>query len=158
MRPRPWLHQKLRDRDLRLQILCILPIFFKKHRHHFWLEFFSNFWHFSDVFWCCLTCVVLPANTANKKSLNYRNFNNPFFCNIQSLETWNLRDRDETWNLRDRCPDSQKCEIWLRLRVQKMHRILLESTPVSSEISDFAPCTHAQSNILHTKYADKNDY
>jgi len=35
--------------------------------------------------------------------------------------------------------------------------------PVSSEfqtceISDFTPCTHAQSNILHTKYADKTDY
>jgi len=24
--------------------------------------------------------------------------------------------------------------------------------PVSSEISDFTPCAHAQSNILHTKY------
>jgi len=30
--------------------------------------------------------------------------------------------------------------------------------PVSSEISDFTPCTHAQSNILHTKHADKTDY
>jgi len=30
--------------------------------------------------------------------------------------------------------------------------------PVSSEISDFTPSTHAQSNILHTKYADKTDY
>jgi len=30
--------------------------------------------------------------------------------------------------------------------------------PVSSEISDFTPCTHTQSNILHTKYADKTDY
>jgi len=28
-------------------------------------------------------------------------------------------------------------------------------TPVSSEISDFTPCTHAQSNIPHTKYVDK---
>jgi len=26
--------------------------------------------------------------------LNYRNFNKAFLCNIQSLETWNLRDRD----------------------------------------------------------------
>jgi len=26
--------------------------------------------------------------------LNYRNFNKPFLCKIQSLETWNLRDRD----------------------------------------------------------------
>ena len=30
--------------------------------------------------------------------------------------------------------------------------------PVSSELSDFTPCTHAQSNILHTKYVDKTDY
>jgi len=30
--------------------------------------------------------------------------------------------------------------------------------PVSSEISDFTPCTHAQSNILQTKYADKTHY
>jgi len=30
--------------------------------------------------------------------------------------------------------------------------------PVPSEISDFIQCTHAQSNILHTKYADKTDY
>jgi len=29
--------------------------------------------------------------------------------------------------------------------------------PVSSEISDFTPCTHAQSRILHTKYADRTD-
>jgi len=29
--------------------------------------------------------------------------------------------------------------------------------PVSSEISDFAPCAYAQSNLLHMKYADKTD-
>ena len=58
---------------------------------------FSSFWHFSDMFWLFLTCKY------NKhKYLNYRNFYKPFLCNIQSLETWNLRDRDETWNLRDR--------------------------------------------------------
>ena len=38
--------------------------------------------------------VVFPANTTNKKSLNYRNLNKTFLCNIRSLETWNLRDRD----------------------------------------------------------------
>jgi len=27
--------------------------------------------------------------------------------------------------------------------------------PVSSEISDFTPCTHAQSDILRIKYAEK---
>jgi len=29
--------------------------------------------------------------------------------------------------------------------------------PVSNEISDFIPCAHAQSNILHIKYADETD-
>jgi len=29
--------------------------------------------------------------------------------------------------------------------------------PVSSEISDFTPCAHAQSNILHIKYAENTD-
>jgi len=29
---------------------------------------------------------------------------------------------------------------------------------LTCEISDFTPCTHAQSNILHAKYADKTDY
>ena len=29
--------------------------------------------------------------------------------------------------------------------------------PVSSEISDFTPCAHAQNNILHIEYADKTD-
>ena len=29
---------------------------------------------------------------------------------------------------------------------------------LTCEISDFTPCTHAQSNIVHTKYADKTDY
>jgi len=29
---------------------------------------------------------------------------------------------------------------------------------LTCEISDFTTCTHAQSNILHSKYADKSDY
>jgi len=29
--------------------------------------------------------------------------------------------------------------------------------PVLSEISDFTSCAHAQSNILHIKYAEKTD-
>jgi len=34
----------------------------------------------------------------------------------------------------------------------------LAAFPLSSEISDFTPCAHAQTNILHTRYADKSDY
>jgi len=30
-------------------------------------------------------------------------------------------------------------------------------TPTASEISDLTPCAHAQSNILHFKYAEKTD-
>jgi len=30
-------------------------------------------------------------------------------------------------------------------------------SPVSSEISDFTPYAHAQSNIQHIKYAEKTD-
>jgi len=29
--------------------------------------------------------------------------------------------------------------------------------PASSEISDFTPCAHAQSNILHIIYAERTD-
>jgi len=57
---------------------------------------FLNFWHFPTCFGC-----FLSANTTNKKVLNFRNFTNLFLCNIQSLETCNLRDWDETWNPRD---------------------------------------------------------
>jgi len=46
------------------------------------LNFFQN----SGIFPTCFGC-FLPANTTNKKSLNYRNFNKPFLCNIQSLGT-----------------------------------------------------------------------
>ena len=63
---------------------------------------FFNFLAFSQ------RVLVVSYLQANKKSLNYRNFNKPYLCNIQSLETWNLRDRDETWNFRDRDRDSQK--------------------------------------------------
>jgi len=33
-----------------------------------------------------------------------------------------------------------------------------QTAPVSSEISDFTPCAHAQTDILHRKHADKTDY
>jgi len=57
---------------------------------------FSNFWHFSDMFWLFLTCKY------NKHKIVelYKILINHFFCNIQRLETWNLRDRDETWTFK----------------------------------------------------------
>ena len=71
------------------KFLHFAEIFFKKCRHHFWLQVFSNFWHFFNVFWFFLTCKY-----NKQKLLNNRNFNKPYLCNFQSLETWKLRDRD----------------------------------------------------------------
>jgi len=80
-----------------------LPKFFKNVVITSDFIFFQISGIFSDVF-----CCFLPANKTNEKTLSYRNFNNPFLCSIQSLETWNLRDRDDTWSLRERDRDSQK--------------------------------------------------
>ena len=38
--------------------------------------------------------VVSHLQIQQTKIVELRNFNKPFLCNIQSLETWNLRDRD----------------------------------------------------------------
>jgi len=60
------------------------------------------FFQISGIFPTCFGC-ILSANTTNKNSLNYRNFNKPFLCNVLSLETWNLRDRDsQKWVSRPR--------------------------------------------------------
>ena len=42
---------------------------------------FSSFWHFFDMYWLFLTCKY-----NKQKYLNYRNFNKPFLCNIQSRD------------------------------------------------------------------------
>jgi len=63
-----------------------------------------NFCLISGIFPTYFNC-FLRRNTT-KKSLNYVDFTKPFLCNIRSLETCRLQDRDEIWNLRDR--DSQK--------------------------------------------------
>jgi len=127
---RPRLHQKLRDsrleiwdRDSRRQNLSILP--------KFWLnvvitsEFnFFYFWHCPTCFGC-----FLPANTTNKKSLNFGNFTKLFLCNIQSLETCNFRDWDETWNLPDRASQKRVSTLhhWFRHRctLHLLQRILI---------------------------------
>jgi len=79
------------DRDFRLQNLCILPNKKKKMSSSLLTWIFFKFLAF---FRCVL--VVSYLQIQQKKYLNYRNFNKPFLCNIQSLETWNSRDRDET--------------------------------------------------------------
>jgi len=74
-------------------------------------------------------------------------------------------------------PATAELEKWLRIRVRFFTNFWLwvrtrserktqnaggvdsgTPGPVSSEISDFTPCTHAQSDILHTKYAHKTYY
>ena len=52
-----------------------------------------NFFKFLSFFRHVL--VVSYLKMQQTKYLNYKNFNKPFLCNIRSLETWNLRDRDE---------------------------------------------------------------
>jgi len=92
-----------RARQLDVQTRMKFSLSLLNCRYHFWLDFFQ----ISSIFPTCFGC-FLPANATSIKSLNSRNFNEPLICNIQSLDTWNLRDRDETWNVRDRDRDSQK--------------------------------------------------
>jgi len=61
-RPRPRLHQKLRDRDSRLQNLCIFPKFFKKTSLSLLSRSFSNFWHFPTCFGCFLPNIQQTKN------------------------------------------------------------------------------------------------
>ena len=83
---------------LRLRNLYILPKLKKKIPSSLLTSIFLIFWNFSDVFWLFPTCKY-----NKQKSLNDRNFNKPFLCNIQSLETWNIRVRDsQKWVSRPR--------------------------------------------------------
>ena len=93
------LRLEIRDRDFKICAFC--RDFFKNVVITSMLIFFE----FLSFFRTCFRC-FLRDNTTNKKSLNYRNFTISFLCNIPSLETCSLRDRDDTWNLRDRA--SQK--------------------------------------------------
>jgi len=42
-------------------------------------------------------------------------------------------------------------------KTERCTTALEAESPLSSEISDFKPSAHAQSNILHVKYAEKID-
>jgi len=42
-------------------------------------------------------------------------------------------------------------------KTERFATALEAESPVSSEISDFTPCVHAQNNIKHIKYAEKTD-
>jgi len=44
------------------------------------------------------------------------------------------------------------------LNVMSLLNDRCQAKNLTCEISDFTPCTHAQSNTLHTKYFDKTDY
>jgi len=51
-------------------------------------------------------------------------------------------------------------ECWIRLEKDSafFFRIRCQAKFLTCEISDFTPWTHAQGNILRTKYADKSDF
>ena len=54
---------------------------------------------------------------------------------------------------------THSAQRWL-IKTDKTERFttaLEAESPVSSEISDFTPYVHAQSNIQHIKYAEKTD-
>jgi len=65
--------RNLRDRDFKVCAFCRNS--FKKCCHHFWLEFFSNFWRFPTCFGC-----FLPANTTNKNRWIIEILINHFFA------------------------------------------------------------------------------
>ena len=46
---------------------------------------------------------------------------------------------------------------WIRFIYCRLGDFRCEAKFLTYEISDFMPCAHAQSNILHIKYAEKND-
>jgi len=51
---------------------------------------------------------------------------------------------------------THSAQRWL-IKTERFTRALEAESPVSSEISDFTPYTHPQSNILHIKCAKKTD-
>jgi len=51
---------------------------------------------------------------------------------------------------------THSAQRWL-IKTQRFTTALVAESPVSSEISDFTPYAHAQSNILHIKCAEKTD-
>jgi len=93
---RPRLHQisETETRDFQICAFC------RKFSKNVVITCMFYFFQISVIFPTCFGC-FLPANTTNKKSLNYKNFTLPVLCNIQSFKTCSLRDRDETWNLLD---------------------------------------------------------
>jgi len=97
---------------------------------------FSSFWNFSDMFWLFLTCKY------NKQNIWIgRNFNRLFLCNIQSLETWNLRDRDrdsQIWVPRPRLANMGP-ETKPRESITPSNRLMLTNLPCSiSRAWDYA--------------------
>ena len=110
---------KLWDRNLRFHNLCILLKFFKKWSSPLYSSWiFSNFWHFSNLFWFFLTNttenLIESQNIYKAISLQYWQFQD----NRLVTETCHLSEQDETWNLQDRDWDLQK---WSRDQVSRLH-------------------------------------
>jgi len=123
----------------------------KKCCHHFWLESFSNFWHFPTCFGC-----FLPADTTNQKSLNHRNFNKPFFAIFKvsrpetfETETCKNWSQDES---RDQVLRLHHCYIYsdliVRLLVRSWYRC--QAKFLTCKMSEFMPCAYAHILIFCT--------
>ena len=48
--------------------------------------------------------------------------------------------------------------MWLGIRFSQVFDSGGQAKILTCDISDFTPCTHAQGNILQTKYAEKTDF
>jgi len=51
---------------------------------------------------------------------------------------------------------THSAQRWL-IKTKRFTTALETESPVSREISEFTPCTHAQSNVLYVNYAEKTD-
>jgi len=103
----------------RLQNLCILPNLFLM-----WSSLLSwIFFRFVAFFRHVLVVPDLQIKQT-KKSLNYRNFTESFLCNIQSLETCGLRDRDSQRWVSRRDQDSRL--------ITSMHGVTWNGFPITN--------------------------
>jgi len=95
--------------------------FLKKCGHHFWLEFYLNFLHFSDVFWLFLTCEYNKQKWWIIEIL----INHLFaIFKVSRSETFNTKKRPETFET-DTCKNGSWDESWDRDQVSTLHHCLL---------------------------------
>jgi len=131
---------------------------------------YTNFWseHISVQFdGICFHMVVFPARGATSSSFR----GGAIFMNFHSMTSSCLFNRCTTFSqtvtynnnvfLPPETTSIVQTHIFCTTLVNKTDKTerfataLEAESPVLSEISDFTPYAHAQSNILHIKYAEK---